>query len=164
MECKNCKTKIPDKSFVCPVCNAPQQQNEQFNPNVYERVEQEPQGYYYGNNNYCYQPNAFQGYPQNNMQLSMLMQSIDTAKTLGIISLVCAFLLPTIGVIASIILSIIGLSKLNSVPDFPMLLTEKGTARKLNWAGIIASCVIIALTVIVAVLFMALVFSMEPSL
>lgn len=163
MECKNCKTKIPDKSFICPVCNAPQQQGEQFNPNVYENVEQESRGYYYGNNNCYYPPNAFQGYPQNNMQYSMLMQSIDTAKTLGIISLVCAFVLPSIGVIVSIILSAIGLSKINSVPDLPMLLAEKNTARKLNWAGIIISCAIIALIVIIAFIFFAFVLYMEPS-
>lgn len=174
MYCKNCGQVIPEGYENCPYCQtkadnafnanntAPNGNGTYFTPNTNEGNYQQgayQQGTYQQNNGYNQPPhdnffnqgnNNQYGFNQQAQYYADASRNIDDARTLGILAIVLGILFsPIVGIICGII----GLSKVNSVPDMPELFEKKASAKKLNNLGIAIPIVfwIVAIIIIVFV-------------
>lgn len=153
MYCKNCGQLIADNTAVCPYCSATVQgeANHSVNGTYYTPPENrqdsyQPQGEQYGN--YYNQPNNQYGF---NQYFKEAEANIESANTLGIISIILGILLsPIVGIICAAV----GLSKLSSVPEIPELYTKRQQAKRLNNLGIIIPLVIWLVAFVAIMLFM----------
>lgn len=157
MYCKNCGQVIPDGYTYCPYCNtatdnepntnstAPNGNGTYFTPNTNDGSYQQGtyrQDSYQQNNGYNQntQDNFFNqgnnsqyGFNQQAQYYTEASKNLDDAKTLGILAIVLGILFsPVVGIICGII----GLAKVNSVPDMPETFEKKAQAKKLNNLGI----------------------------
>ncbi|MCH5314975.1 MAG: zinc ribbon domain-containing protein [Eubacterium sp.] len=171
MYCNNCGAFVPDGSTYCPNCNTVFNTQSQNTNGTYYTPPAADNGYY-NQQNFNQQGNYQQGYnqPQGNYYnqngfadpMNSHKSELESAKTLGIISLVVGIVFSRI---IGIILGIIGLSKANSVPDMldnPMLFKLKKDSVMLNRLGIIIP-VVLGVVAIVAYLFFIFVFMADTS-
>lgn len=158
--CNACGSGLPDDAKTCPFCGA-----EYIDNNVYQAPPQpqygaapppqgapapNPYGAGYNNNP------AFDVYYQQ-QQAMQNTSDASTAKTLGIVALVCAF--TGLGIV-SFICGAIGISKAKAVLLYAqnihnqLLISEATSAKKLCIGGIIAAAAIIVLGIITSILIM----------
>ncbi len=157
MYCEKCGTKIADSAVICPVCKTPQNVNfgENYNPYVYTQPENNNTGTYNPNTNYNYTQNTTQQTYYNqqqfnsNLEFTINNDKVNSAKNMGIASLILAFFIP----LASIIVGALGISKINSIPFNMYYESEKNSARKFCNAGIIISVISFVLIIIFVLLY-----------
>lgn len=169
--CTSCGAQLPEGAANCPICGSV----------IYEHVNQtntppqpqytQPQGEYYQppqEGNY-YQPpydtqqqNPYtapqQQYGYNQVQNAQEAKNVSTAKTLGIIAIVFAFIRPLV----SWICGGIGISKANSAIAFAQqignaqMVSEAENAKKFNKIGIILSIVLYVILIILIIMMVSL--------
>lgn len=160
MICKNCNQQISDESLFCPYCgSAVEQPAPQPEPVVQPAPQptsqpapqaqvQQPVEQYQVSQQYQQPGQPVQYYPNPTAQLD---SDIDSVKTLGIVALVAAFIMP----IVSFICGGIGISKAKKLkPNVNEQQSQKlGSAKKLCSAGIIVGVVLTVLSIIIFILF-----------
>lgn len=163
MICKFCGAEVADGSRFCQSCGNPVQepQNTQNNQNTACNAQN---GYYnqpesdagYGNaNGYNNQSGYSYAEPYANTNYSMgervLASDADTARTLGIIGIVCAFFFR----IAGLVLGIISLSKADKCLRVREDANFRG-ARKLGVAAVVLNVVLMVLSVLIPIIIFAI--------
>ncbi len=140
--CSKCGSLIENNADVCPECGAP----------VNESAPQPDAGYQ--QNNYQqppYNPNYQQPYAPYNPQ-AQLIREIDTANTLGIVSLVCSLLGAALCSIAAIVTGIICMNKIKPYMNEKQFPNDKArSAYNLGKAGLIIAVVKIGLGILAAI-------------
>ena len=155
--CPTCGAQLQDGTAVCPTCGAqlaaynappqPQPQQTYYQPQPQyapPQYQQAPPQQQYG------APDPW----QVQYQTMDKMNDVSTAKTLGIVSIIGAFVFT----IVCWICGGIGLSKANEIIAFAkqtgnlQLLAEAESAKKLNKAGLIISFVFIGLGILAGIL------------
>lgn len=158
MFCNKCGASISDEYKVCPHCGNVVAGN-QYNA-TYTNQPNYQQGQYY-------QPPQYnqQQYPPFNQEQSNINDEISTAKTLGIIAIVCGLCLPSIGWIVALVCGIIGLTKVNHALSSPYGASnpDARTAKKMNIAGIVIPIVEVVLVIIAWILIAFLGIAMVDS-
>lgn len=162
--CTNCGNAVPDGAASCPVCGAAL-----YNANAgapsYEATaaQQTPVGGYYSPqyqqtppaDPYSYQqPYYQQAAPANLAQKN----EVSTAKTLGVLCIVFAFL----NTLVSIILGCIGISKAGTaiqnarMYNDQFLIAEAEQAKRYNKIGLIINAVFMGIAILAFILLFAL--------
>ena len=155
--CSKCGSLIDNGATVCSECGAP----------VGESTQQQAQPTYqqppYNN---AYQQPPYNGaYQQQyyNPQ-SPMTKEIETANTLGIVSLVCSLIGAGLFAIAAIVTGIIGMNKIKPFMDGKMFPDDKAkSAYNLCKAGMIIGIVKIALGIMFAIFWFVFVVIMAGS-
>ncbi len=166
MICKNCNQQISEESLFCPYCGSAVEQPvteqpipeqapvaEQPAPQPISQPAPAPQEQYqqptgqYQQAQYQ-QPQSQQFYPNPVAQLD---SEVDSAKTLGIVALIGAFVCPLV----SYICGGIGLSKVKKLkPQSNEQQAQKlKSAKNLCTAGIIVHTVLVVLSIVITIVF-----------
>ena len=146
MFCKNCGSTIPDGSAVCPFCSSPQEPAAPQQPAQPEY--QQPQ--YQQPAQPDYQQNAYQqpAYQQPVAPAPQGKSEASTAKTLGIVAIITAFICTPL---VAFICGGIGMSKANAVLAVNPADPEAQSAKKLNMIGIIIAAVVAVIGIIYSI-------------
>ena len=163
--CPKCGANLPDGVNFCNVCGASmtppqpqyQQQQQQYGEQQ-QPVYQQPQQQY-GEQQPQYQQPQYQQVPPQQYQqfVNPAQKDTSTAKTLGIIAIIFAFISPLV----SWICGGIGISKANGAINVAsqmgdmMTLQDAEQAKKLNKIGVIISIVIAAISILCYIALMA---------
>lgn len=142
--CAKCGNIIESGVDVCPECGYPVNEPASQPDGVYQQANNQQQGYY---NNAYQQP----FYPQPNPAAAMNSE-IETANTLGIVSLVLSIIGGTLLTIAGLVTGIICMNKIKPFKNgdiFPN--NQAKSAYSLGKAGMIVSIVKLSLGVILAI-------------
>lgn len=146
--CAKCGSPIENGVEYCSECGAPVNESaQQTNTNYQQPVYQQP---VYNN-----------AYQQPYNPLSQMTKDIETANTLGIVSLVCSLLGAAIFAIAAIVTGIIGMNKIKPYMNDKVFPNDKAkSAYNLGKAGMIIAIVKICLAIVfvVATIVFAVVF------
>ena len=157
--CPNCGSPVEEGAAACPVCGMSLYNGANQTPayNNYQPSDTVPAGPYYSPQSqqvpptYNYQQMYYQ---QANPVYQELRNKVSSARTLGILCIVFAFL----NTLVSIILGCIGISKANAaiqsarMYNDPSLLSEAVQAKKYSKIGLIITGVMIGFFVLLIVL------------
>lgn len=138
--CAKCGSLIENGAEVCSECGAPvtepaQQTNQAYQQQAYQQPAYNP----------AYQQPYYD--PQ-----SQMMKEIETANTLGIVSLVCSFLGAALFAVAAIVTGIIGMNKIKPYMNDKVFPNDKAkSSYNLCKAGMIIAIVKLCLGVVLAI-------------
>lgn len=145
MFCQQCGTQIPEGALSCPACGSAVSQA-QYGQAGYNQAP--PQ---YGQPQYQQAPPQYGQVPPQNPNM---YRDLDTAKTLGVVSIVMAFFFPLVCWICGGI----GISKANGIINMAQmnndayLLEEAKSAKKTNKIGVIIGIVLTAVSVLLSII------------
>lgn len=152
MYCSNCGQEIPYGQTSCPNCNPANHQASAPTNGTYYNPPQSYNTYNQQSGSYTPPPqqNNYFTYSNNTNEYERQCETdINTANTLGIVSIVIGLLVSRL---VGLILGIVGLSKLNNIPDWPKFASKKADAKRLNKIGIIIPIIIYAIAFVIAIL------------